>query len=54
VIATPVGGLTEMVQPGRSGWLAQDRSAAAICAARAEIAARPAEVRALERDDDLA
>jgi glycogen synthase len=47
VLATPVGGLTEMVQPGRSGWLARDRSAAALRAAIAEIAARPAEVRRL-------
>ena len=29
VLATPVGGLSEMVQPGRSGWLARDRSAEA-------------------------
>lgn len=30
VLATPVGGLTEMVVPGRSGWLTRDTSAAAI------------------------
>ena len=27
VLATPVGGLTEIVKPGRSGWLTRDRSA---------------------------
>jgi glycosyltransferase involved in cell wall biosynthesis len=45
VLATPVGGLCEMVKPGRSGWLTDDRSATAICDAIEKLAARPAEVR---------
>jgi glycogen synthase len=45
VLATPVGGLCEMVEPGWSGWLARDRSAEAIGAAIAELAAQPGEVR---------
>jgi len=44
VLATPVGGLCEMVKPGRSGWLTRDRSPEAIRDAVAELAARPAEV----------
>jgi glycosyltransferase involved in cell wall biosynthesis len=47
VLATPVGGLCEMVQPGRSGWLTRDRSPEALRAAIAELAARPSEVREL-------
>jgi glycogen synthase len=47
VLATPVGGLSEIVQPGRSGWTTRDRSAEALRAAIAEIAARPAEVRGM-------
>ena len=45
VLATPVGGLCEMVEPGRSGWLTRDRSAQAIGAAIAELAAQPGEIR---------
>lgn len=45
VLATPVGGLCEMVEQGRSGWLTRDRSADAIGAAIAELAAQPGEVR---------
>jgi glycogen synthase len=45
VLATPVGGLCEMVEPGRSGWLTRDRSAEAIGAAIAELAAQPGDVR---------
>lgn len=30
LLATPTGGLRQMVQPGRSGWLTEDTSAAAI------------------------
>ena len=33
LLATPVGGLTEMVVPGRSGWLARDTSVEALFAA---------------------
>ncbi len=47
VLATPVGGLTEIVKPGRSGWLTRDRSPEAIRDAVAELAARPAEVQGL-------
>jgi glycosyltransferase involved in cell wall biosynthesis len=47
VLATPVGGLCEMVQPGRSGWLARDSSPDALRAAIAELVARPSEVRRL-------
>jgi glycogen synthase len=47
VLATPVGGLCEIVQPGRSGWLTRDRSPEAIRAAIAEVAARPVDVREL-------
>jgi glycogen synthase len=47
VIATPVGGLCEMVKPGRSGWLTRDRSPEAIRGAIAEVAARSMEVREL-------
>jgi glycogen synthase len=47
VLATPVGGLCEMVQPGRSGWLTRDRSPEAIRTAIAELAAHPGEVRRL-------
>jgi glycogen synthase len=47
VLATPVGGLTEIVKPGRSGWLTRDRSPEAIRDAVAELAARPAEVQRL-------
>jgi glycogen synthase len=47
VLATPVGGLCEMVKPGRSGWLTRDRSPEAIRDAIAELAAHPAEILAL-------
>jgi glycogen synthase len=47
VLATPVGGLCEIVKPGRSGWLTRDRSPGAIRDAVAELAARPAEVQDL-------
>ena len=47
VLATPVGGLCEMVRPGRSGWLTRDRSPEAIRLAIAELAAQPAQVRRL-------
>jgi glycosyltransferase involved in cell wall biosynthesis len=45
VLATPVGGLCEMVDPGQNGWLTRDRSPEAIADAIAEIAAQPGEVR---------
>jgi glycosyltransferase involved in cell wall biosynthesis len=32
VIAFPTGGLRELVQPGRTGWLASDNTAAALAA----------------------
>lgn len=44
LLATPVGGLVEMARPGRSGWLARDRSEAALREEIAELAAQPARV----------
>jgi glycogen synthase len=44
VLATPVGGLTELVQPGRSGWLTRDSTPAAIEDAIDRLADNPAEV----------
>jgi glycogen(starch) synthase len=44
VLATPVGGLCEMVEADRSGWLARDRSAEALADSIAERAADPASV----------
>jgi glycogen synthase len=41
LLATPVGGLLEMAQPGRSGWLTRDRSERAIREAIGELAAQP-------------
>jgi glycosyltransferase involved in cell wall biosynthesis len=49
LLATPVGGLVGMVQPGRTGWLARDTSAAAIGDAIRELAADPEEVAELIR-----
>jgi glycosyltransferase involved in cell wall biosynthesis len=45
VLATPVGGLCEMVERNRSGWLTRDCSPDAIGTAIAELAAQPTEVR---------
>jgi glycogen(starch) synthase len=47
VLGTPVGGLTEMVVPGRSGWLTHDTSAEAIGAAVERLADDPGSVRSL-------
>ena len=47
VLGTPVGGLTEMVVAGRSGWLTHDTSAEAIGAAVERLADDPGEVRSL-------
>src|SRR5918999_225395 len=47
VLATPVGGLTEMVVAGRSGWLTHDTSAGAIGAAIERLADDPGSVRRL-------
>jgi glycogen(starch) synthase len=47
VLGTPVGGLTEMVVAGRSGWLAHDTSAEAIRAAVERLADDPGSVRGL-------
>lgn len=41
LLATPVGGLCEMAEPGHSGWLTRDRSPEAIGEAIAELAADP-------------
>jgi glycosyltransferase involved in cell wall biosynthesis len=51
ILGTPVGGLTELVQPGRSGWLAEDTSAAAIGRMIDRVAAdRDALVRMIEME----
>jgi glycogen(starch) synthase len=42
LLATPVGGLLAMVQPGHSGWLTRDRSESALREAVGELAAQPA------------
>jgi glycogen synthase len=47
VLATPVGGLTEMVVAGRSGWLTHDTSAEAIAAAVERLADDRGSVRSL-------
>jgi glycogen(starch) synthase len=47
LLATPVGGLCEMVEPDRSGWLTRDRSAEALADAIAERAADPESLRRL-------
>jgi glycosyltransferase involved in cell wall biosynthesis len=49
LLATPVGGLVGMVQPGRTGWLARDTSAEAVGEAIRELAADPEEVAELIR-----
>ena len=47
LLATPVGGLTEMVVPGRTGWLADDTSPPALARAIERLADDPEEVRAI-------
>jgi glycogen(starch) synthase len=47
VLGTPVGGLTEMVVAGKSGWLTHDTSAEAIGAAVERLADDPGSVRRL-------
>jgi len=49
VLATPVGGLVEMVQPGRSGWLTRDCSADALAEAIELVLDAPEEARAMIR-----
>jgi glycogen(starch) synthase len=49
VLATPVGGMTEMVVPGRSGWLTRDTSVEALLERISELAAAPEQVRELIR-----
>jgi glycogen(starch) synthase len=51
LLATPVGGLVEMVQPGVTGWLTRDTSAAAITAAIQRLAADPEEVAEVIRSE---
>jgi glycosyltransferase involved in cell wall biosynthesis len=51
ILATPVGGLTELVQPGRSGWLARDTSAEALAQLLDRVAEdRDALVRMIEAE----
>lgn len=49
LLATPTGGLTEMVEPDRSGWLTQGVGADALARSIEELAAQPERVRALAR-----
>jgi glycosyltransferase involved in cell wall biosynthesis len=49
VAATAVGGLPEMVTPGRTGWLAPPGDAPALAAAVSRLLANPEEARALGR-----
>jgi glycogen(starch) synthase len=49
VIATPVGGLTALVRPGISGWLAEDNTVDALRAVLDPLARDPEQVRALGR-----
>jgi glycogen(starch) synthase len=44
LLATPVGGLLEMVESNRSGWLTRDRSAGALAESISELAADPGSV----------
>jgi glycogen synthase len=44
VLATPTGGLVEMVEPGRSGWIAAGTGAEAIAEGIERILARPEEL----------
>lgn len=47
VLATPVGGLVEMVVPGRSGWLAAGTGPAALAGAVEDLARTPEQVGSL-------
>jgi hypothetical protein len=47
VLATPTGGLVEMVKPGRSGWLARDASASALTEVLGAVLDAPDELRGL-------
>ncbi len=45
ILATPVGGLPELVEPGATGWLAEDTGAEAIRASLLCLLERPGELR---------
>ncbi len=47
LLATPTGGLTELVEPGRSGWLTEAVGADALARSIEELAAEPERARAL-------
>lgn len=49
LLGTPVGGLVDMVEPGRSGWLARDAGPEALAELIADLAAFPAQVADLIR-----
>lgn len=49
VLATPTGGLVELVQQGQSGWLARDTSTASLSAALEQLLESKDEVRELAR-----
>lgn len=48
LLATPTGGLTEIVEPGVSGWLSEGTSAAELATALGGLIADPRRVRELE------
>jgi glycogen(starch) synthase len=50
IIATPVGGFTEMVRPGASGWLTRDTSAGALADLLSELVIEPSRLRELSRE----
>jgi glycogen synthase len=49
LLATPTGGLTEIVEPERSGWLTDGVGADALARSIEQLAAEPERVRALSR-----
>jgi glycogen(starch) synthase len=50
IIATPVGGFTEMVRPGVSGWRARDTSPSALADLLSELVFDPSRMRELRRE----
>ncbi len=50
IIATPVGGFTEMVRPGASGWLTRDTSAGALADLLSDLVLEPSKLRELSSE----
>jgi glycogen synthase len=50
IVATPVGGFTEMVRPELSGWLTRDTSPGSLADVLSELAYDPSEMRELRRE----